>query len=737
MSKLVILFLSFFNYIFNTNLLFNDEEKEDFILVLDDATNEEEVLFESDNIKLSGSKNSYSFSIGDAIFNYQVDEAKVIVASDNVCIFCLDNGEFYYDVYSKKGTLLSKNNSITGSNVLSFGVVDGDEKIYIFYNSTYGDYTECYIYDLLNDEKKCLSNNKNEEIIDMIYYENYLYLALIKDAITEGVFGNGGLNKGLVIAKFNRFLQLDKYIVLDYNEDDIIRGLDINNDILFLENDKSIHLFSLNLVSINNKYVGNNYLITTDRKGLVYLFLEDKITILNEMSLSHISDVPCDLDILEVIKKDNYIFVKTIDKKYHLDIVDVRDFHIFKYLTMDNNEYYMDAINSLSSIYGDVSFIKKEYHDYYNPGSFGLYDVDIRYETKGKLAFTISVKENIPLECNIRNGVIYPNGYRVIFNGSGQIDGNAMLSNYQLKDNGKHEIVISGSNVQKRYEIEVDHSQKSFTNNTNLILEDYDVLPKNEKFSLIFSLNRNLDVKDIEVEGLAYSSFEVKDQELVLNFSGIREAGFYFVYIKYLTYEEIVNDDLIITNKYYIDKEFWYHVEKDDVTLSSSGFNNDMSFSFDLIDDDSNARYIEFELLGKSNNYLYKYPIGNTGIIFANLPDGDYELRAFIVYDTDKENLEKKILYNYMVRISGNVSYGELKVVVENSRFIKVRIIPDSKFLKNCINEIAYNKEVLYSHKEQSRDSVVIYSVVSFILAFGFGFLLRWIFTKTKNKKIL
>ena len=145
MSKLVILFLSFFNYIFNTNYLFNDEEKEDFILVLDDATNEEEVLFESDNIKLSGSKNSYSFSIGDAMFNYQVDEAKVIVASDNVCIFCLDNGEFYYDVYSKKGTLLSKNNSITGSNVLSFGVIDGDEKIYIFYNSTYGDYTECYI----------------------------------------------------------------------------------------------------------------------------------------------------------------------------------------------------------------------------------------------------------------------------------------------------------------------------------------------------------------------------------------------------------------------------------------------------------------------------------------------------------------------------------------------------------------------------------------------------------------
>ena len=292
-----------------------------------------------------------------------------------------------------------------------------------------------------------------------------------------------------------------------------------------------------------------------------------------------------------------------------------------------------------------------------------------------------------------------------------------ILSNYQLKDDGKHEIIISGNNVSQKYVINVDHNQLSFNNDSKLVIDNYEIIKKGEKFSHVFNLNRDIDIKDIEVEGLEYASFEIKDKQLTINFDGIRESGFYFVYIDYLTYEEKLNDDFSAMNRYYLNLEYWYYVEKEDVVISNTNYSEDMSFNFDLIDNDNEARYIEIELLGTSTNYIYKYPIGNSIISFTNIPNGDYELRSFLVYDKGKENLEKKFLFNYLVRINDDSEYGEIKVIQEDTRYIKVRIIPNSSFLKKSVSEISFNKEVIYTNETKDTKSIVLYSFVAMILS--------------------
>ena len=691
------------------------------------------VVFSDEDISIIKINNSYTFKIKTTSVLYEVDKIDVVRREELIYLFYLSDGKLSYDVYDLDGKIVEKSVEISSSNVNDFGLVDAFNDIILYYNSSTGSYSSCYLYSAINGNKKCLSNNKNEVIIDLKCNQNNIYVLLEKDGITEGMFGNGGLEQAIVIAKFDYDLKLINYIVFDYNENDIEKKIELTDQYIYLINEESIHIFSLELESINHKNIGNNLLTIVSDKSLIYVFYYEKVDVFTDISLHEIASIDYELEVSQVELKNNAVILKNNNKKYKVDVVDTRNLHQYKYLTAENNNDYESSINNLYSIFGAVSFSKKEYNDYYTPGFFGIYNVDLCYKTKGDIGFKINVIENIPLECNIKDNVIYPSGYRIIFNGDGMLDGNQVLSNYQVKEEGRHELLITGNNNNKKIIFFVNHNQSNLTSESHMVIDDYKELGKNESFTISYNLNKNLDIKNIRVEGLEIEKYEIKDNTITIYFSGSRNPGFYYVYLDYFDYDEHINDNLIITNRYYLHDEYWYHIAKKEPVISNADFLEDMSFSFDLIDEDDSVRQIEFELVNASVNYLFNSPIGNSVVKFSDVPNGDYELVVSIVYDIDKDSYLKTKLYSYGVRINDNNTYGEVRISKDNSRYTKVRVIIDEDFLKESVNEITYNKEVLYSHSEISKNNNIIYSIIGFIGALALGLAIKYIFNKLKN----
>lgn len=731
MSKLILLFISFFN-VLKLSIMDNDEANNDFILITKEVSKDTHLLYEEGKVSLSGDNYNYKFRVNDIVYAYQVKDAKAILLNDVAYIFYLDSNILQYDMYDKTGKLLSKENIITTYQISSYGLVEGNQDILIFYNISDGTYNDCYIYRVSNGEKKCFSSGHHEEIIDLKLYENSFFMLAKKDGITDGLFGNGGLDKGIVIAKLDLKLKIVSYITLDHDNNDEALSIDIVNDIIILTKSKSIHLFNTNFKAINNKYVGNNLLIITGETGLIYAFLPDKVTILNGISLNEIASIEYGFTSALAKVEADYILLDNAGQIYQADIIDLRTMLDFKYITSDNSYAYENSLKSLKSIFGNVNLIKKEYQDFYKQGTFGLYDVSIKYQTKAGIEFSIDKQENIPLETNIRNNMIYPSGYRILFNGEGEIDGNIMLSNYQLKDDGIHEVTIRGNNQIKRYTIYVDHNEKQLNNTTSLVINDYKEIKRGEKIQITYSLNKNLNIKYLDTIGLNFESYEVKDNTLVITFNSINTEGFYFIHLNYFDYIEEVGD-IEFTNRYYLNSEYWYHVSSNLPVVTNDCFLDDLSYSFDLIDENNTARYLEFEFVNANTNYIYNIPLGNNEIVFNNLPDGDYELLVSLVYDLNKPTLSKKLLYKYMVRTNNETNYGEVKYLEEDSRYSKVRIEIDEKFLKSCVNEISYNQEVLYTHKDVSKNTIIMYSIIALISSFLIGFGVRYIIIKIKN----
>ena len=728
MTKIVLLFISFFNLL--TNNIFKEKETNDFFLVLEEENNEDIIIYKNDDVLLKKENNNYILNIKNEIFNYNKEDVKVYEFNNNIYVFFLDHEELYYDIYNKNGALISLNNLISDDEIKSYNIINYNDDLWIYYHNNVDSWVK-----ISNEDKNySISSGHHEVVMDAKGMGDYIYFLIRKDTVTEGLFGNGGTEKGLVIAKFDTHMNLKKYIALDDGGDDELVRLEINDNKIYLIYSDEIHIFSIDLDAINKKHIGNNLLITTTKNGLVYSFLPEKIDIYDGYTFQSIASISLDTPLNKVELKDNALLITTGDKKYIGDVIDKRELHQYKYLTSDNLEYYLNSLNNLNSIFGPVMQIKKEYSDYFKEGSYGLYYATITYKTKGGVSFNLKIDENYPLECNIQNNIIYPVGYRIIFNGEGVIDGNVMISNYQIKDIGSHLVEINGNGKKETFNIYVDHNQKSLSNNPRLIIDDYKELKKKEKFYINYNLGRNVDIKNIETEGLTISSYELKDNTLSLSFDGLRDAGFYFFYLDYIDYEEEV-DGRIVKSRIYIHDEYWYYIPKDNSVISNPSYDNEMNYSFNLVDEDGVARFIQFELINSSENYLYNYPLGSSQIVFNNLPNGDYVLVASLVSDIGRENLESTKLFSYNVRISDDNSFGEIKTSQDNSKYLKIKITINKDFLERSVNEITHEREILYVHEEISTEKIVIFSVVGVVSAILVGYGGRYLYFKYKKQE--
>ena len=294
MNKILLLFISFFNLFYENPTC--KKESDDFFFAIEEDINEEDVIYNDDDLSLSKIDKQNVLKIKDSTYYYLNRDVSIQKYNDMIYAFYLDHEELYYDLYNKNGSLISDANLISRNNPKSFYIVNYKNDLLVYYSNG----VDSWLKIINKNNVFVLSSGHNEEVIDVKNNDDYLYVLIRKDKVTEGPFGNGGTNKGLVIAKYDSSYNLVKYITLDDDGEDKNIKIELSLDKLFLISSKDIHTFSLDLDVINMIDIGNNLLITSDNNGIIYVFLPEKIDIYDGSTFLKIDSIIFDNSLSEI-----------------------------------------------------------------------------------------------------------------------------------------------------------------------------------------------------------------------------------------------------------------------------------------------------------------------------------------------------------------------------------------------------------------------------------------------------
>ena len=117
--------------------------------------------------------------------------------------------------------------------------------------------------------------------------------------------------------------------------------------------------------------------------------------------------------------------------------VDIADYRLFKCFEKYHEE--IDDKNSVYTLFGKAELINEECESYFTDRVVGSYNFELTYRSINDLIFSKNVKQEIDLEVNVSEGMVYPSGYRIIFNGYGKLNDESVVSNHPIYNEGEYE----------------------------------------------------------------------------------------------------------------------------------------------------------------------------------------------------------------------------------------------------------------------------------------------------------
>lgn len=718
MLKFIFCTLSFFNILFSNNYQFVSQETDDL----------KDVLFYQDNIYLKDEKdNNYKLYLKGYLFDIKASYATGIIKDDSFYLFVYDNDELNLIRYYFDGTY-------EDSILIYIGKISGSIFLETINNSIYCAFTEFFnqqyninlIYIDYSDnnifiEEHFYGGMKNEKLIDMDSMNNELIFLVQKDQITESCFGNGGSDNCYVIAKIKDFL-VESYITIDSNLE--LKYFCFKNDYIYLVLDNKIYLFNKDLESLNTKQFNEieNIFIGLNKNILIInssnLMIIDAISLIEKevKEISGISDLKEFTESLYCKYQDNYYLFDLIDYSKTLILND----YIYEY-----DELLDEKIKNVSSLFGLCLFNGKEYLEYYQRNLYGNYHLSIKYQTVGGIDFIKELERRVSLDVNINNNLIYPSGYRIIFNGEGYLDGNLILSNHQVNNPGKHNLVIKGTNTTKEFDFYISNNQYQFVDKYN----DLELMniSKNEEFKIKYQLNEDINISDIIVIGGSIKNYQINDKVLEIVFNGFDKEG-----INKIILEKIIYEKDYYTDELYLNKVINLNVYNKGILFSDVNVFNDCSCSIEYLDPFKQARLIEFRFVNEKRDYLFTFPIGNQNIDITQIEKGKYQMFVSIRYDDLCYNLLNKEIYNMSVDVSGDLVIGKTSVINENDNY-KINLDISNNFKENNILELKVKNDIVYNYLEFKKESTISYCISFFVVFVILGVCVRFLYKRNKN----
>lgn len=729
MLKFIFFTLSLFSFSFSDNDTFNDYYIEkDYQLVTQETDDLKDVIYYQDNIYIKDLDNNifnlylkgYSFEIEASILNGYLDK-------DIFYLFKYYNNEltlqkYYFDgtfedeVLIYQGTITSDLFIVQIGNSLCCGFTE-------FFNEQYN-INLIDIYESENNlfiEEHFFGGDKNEKLLGLESNQEELFLIVQKDHITESCFGNGGSDDCHVLAKVKDY-QVCEYITI--NSKERLNAFCLRNDYLYCILNNKLYLFNLKLELLNIKEFNEFLDVFIGYNQNMTLIYSDKIEIYDCITLNKKSDF-----IISNIKNyrqfNNSLYCEYQDNFYLFDIIDYTKTIFIEEYVYEYEDEIMKKMQKVSSLFGECEFIEMNYLEYYQRNLFGNYHIKLQYQTVGGIDIFKEVNQEVPLQININDNGIYPNGYRIIFNGEGYLDGNLIVSNHQVKNDGKHTLVIKGANTQKEFNFYISKNQYEYQDKFNeLEIKNVKV---NEDYRLKYILNEEIEIEDISIIGGEIKDYTVNNLELEIVISGFDEVGLHKIIIERIKYKKDYYTDYIYLNKVINLNVYLKGISFGDILL-----NEDCSCELEYIDLYQQGRYIEFRFLNKTKDYIYTFPIGTQNIDIQGIENGEYQMIVSLCYDDSCCQLVSQRIYDMAVTIDKDISLGAIKLFNQDSNY-KLKIDINKDFKENNVLELKHNGDVIYSYQEFKKESLISYCSIFFIVFILLGICLRFLYYRKKK----
>ena len=724
MVKFLFFITSLFTFNFNENYKFVSTESEDL----------SEVIFFHDNVYIKKIKEEQFFLY---LKGYQYDlEGEYFncyLVNDGLFLFKYQNNSLFIQKYYFDGTFDNEELIYNGKIEGEIEIIEVDDILYCAFTSNDKNknieilkinYQNLYVEDFY------YGKNRNEKFISIKYLNNYLYLVVQKDQITESEFGNGGVDDCYVIAKVSTSdMNVEEYITL--NQTNNFKDFKIIDNFIYCAFEDKLYLFNDKLELLNTLLLNSCFDVLVGIKNIL-IFNLDNIIIYDTLSLVKKEIINLDSQIKNYKEFTNVLYCEYQDNYYLFDLVDLSGIKNYKYYNYQYQENIDEKLKNVYSLFGKCQFKEKEYLEYHQRNVYGLYHIDTFYLTNGGIEFINEIEEEILLEVNITNGMIYPNGYRIIFNGEGYLDGNLILSNHAVINDGNHKLLIKGVNEEKEFDFYVSNKQYQFIDRYN----DYEAknIKINENFIISFEVNDNIEIKNINCLGGVIKDYSLNNNQLDIYFYGFDDVGKYDVIINSIDYKNNYYEDTI-----YLNKVIYLNVYNNSITSYESVINEDCSCEFEYLDYLNQARYIEYHFINEVNEYLYKFPIGNQKIDIKGLKNGKYQMIVSLVYNSNKvlgDGLDRFKIYDMIIDVDNDLEIGEINVITNENGHYKLLFKLNNNFKTNNLLELKKDNNIIYNSNNFKKESLISYCAIFFVVFIVLGMCIRYLYKKKENKKI-
>lgn len=625
----------------------------------------------------------------------------------NVYINDYYNNSFY--VYSKNGQLLETESLSMFVSPKDIKIVICEEEVYLIGTSTTND---ILFYNVLSKEKVYLGGTKDESLCDALYVNKMFYLVINKDELSEYPFGNGSKR---VIAIIDDKFSVKKVI---YFSEEIYRGLEYQDSYLYYITDNSVRMFDSNLnyacmyeySDMKDVFIGEN--------SLILVFCEEYVYLVDARTLKKIENIKID------IKKYKDYQIKRLDKRFYaytyqsnqreyFDIINVSKLNINK---MCYPEY--EDRDSVCSVFGKCSSVGREYDEYFAKGFFGKYLGEEEYETLGGIPFVVRFEYEIVSEANVTEGMVYPDGYPLFFNGDGKLDGEYIYNNHTCYGEGEHVLELVGKNDYKKITFYLSKNQIPFVEEHHkegmevIFDEDYEIKVRIKGLE-------NYEIKEIVIfdtstfDDVEYDSFSYENDYLIIKFLKENKVTSKELYLKKIVTKVYNNDYDVMINKAFIIN----FIQKDiDIIVDY----NSRKIKCEVLDENALSRMIKVYLYSNTFSYTFYYPLESGNLQVNNINEGSYNVIISICYDVSSSSYKDKEIVRssvYINSMSSSLGFITINKYDESLKSLTVDLNNTSNLEVLSIN---LNNEVKYKLQEYEYEKLIIYFIISLTFSFIF-----------------
>jgi len=712
MFKFLILF---FNIIANN--FFSNPDDIEMLITPKDVLEEKELIDVNEGYEVYKGNDEYIIKSENVTINIK-HYNNLIEFEEKIYVSYWINEKIFIDVYDLNGALLEKINYLKFNALELHKLIAFNDKLYLIATSFNEKglaredllFKNIMLYDVLSKEMIAFGGVLNEELLD-VYVNDGIYMCILKDKVSYGDFGNGGdRDNNILKAKIKEEIKIVNYNVLnvEFSKDVQIKVLNK----IYLKIDNNIYLCDFNFEVINNmtyeglSYIGENFIV---------IFCENTIYLYDLNSFIKLYEIESSFSALSIYYIGNQIFIND-GILYSFDIIDFR-------LVRNEKKLYYESFDEdrVYTLYGKATLIEKEYTEYFDKNVFGNYDYDISYKNYYQTAFILHDNYNIKLETNVIEGMNYPLGYRLLFNGEALLDGKTIVNNYPVNDVGVHNIIIYGSGCEKRISFEISQSRDDYS---DVIFDEYDAnIIINNDFTISITLNNMNDITITNIiSNWEVTSFNQDNNKLDILFKGKEDIGKYILYIERALYNYEGLEYELLINKYY---EIIFCFPPLEINVGKVDENFKMQIEYiGLLE---NIRGVEVIFENATRYYEKRCLINNYNCVIDthDIPSDNYDVYIYIL----SYNITGYVLNEVVVM---NVTLND-----KNYEFMKIDDYRDEEcgFLNFKINDdvvsnikyINYDSNKIY---EGEKNDTVFFIILAIV--FGIGGMLAGVFIRRK-----